>query len=565
MEIVQENKPVIFVIDSEVNQSFLRKPISKIKVNSSHGDKVAAVIRSQTQSKIISLSAENFLGKITRDNYINALEKVKKYSKENPSKRIIVNISLGFSEKDFQKEIISKLNKENISIIAAAGNNNSEKRLYPAGFKNVISVAALAKNKKMSASNYGEYIDLSASGIIKLNKILYLPTVNLIKTTKITGTSFAAPKVTGLLAKMMTYNPDLSLEKGLQILKETSSKINDPLYSSNKLGAGKVNQFRSLSKASNLYLFGQIMVSVSALLFFSFFFIYLWERFSFGAVLIFSLTLLILLIFQPIFLVLYRRIGVKNITIIFIILIIFNYLFKKLVSYYLSQAKNIKIILFLSYFLRTNLKNKAINKIVSLINNQKSDEEKIIKTKLNKTLSLMRAKFYFKILLRIKQPPVSVLIQKNKKYNFSGMFIAAELDSVKRTKKAQSIIIGELIFNILDFDYKSSKIAADIALNYSNPIILSPIKKLLNKKDNFINNEQKLYFILEIIESFGKEAEDFSYILKNIILNSENEWFRYYALKAYLVIAEDDKGYREFLNYIKPREKEPVLLLFDNS
>jgi len=123
VEIAKEDNPVIFVIDSEIDQSFLEKPIARLKADSSHGNKVVATIRSQTQIDIIPLSAENFLGAIDEDNYISALEKIKKYSNDNPNKKILINISLGFSDKDFQEKAISELNKENIIIVAAAGNN----------------------------------------------------------------------------------------------------------------------------------------------------------------------------------------------------------------------------------------------------------------------------------------------------------------------------------------------------------------------------------------------------------------------------------------------------------
>ncbi|MGM0437878.1 MAG: S8 family peptidase [Bacillota bacterium] len=565
VEIAEEDNPVIFVIDSKVDQSFLEKPIARLEVDSSHGNKVVATIRTQTQSEIIPLSAENFLGKIDKDNYIAALEKIKEYSEDNPNKRILLNISLGFSEKDFQEKIITELAKKNIIIIAAAGNNNDEEKLYPAGFTDVLAVAALEKNKKMPGSNFGEYVDISASGIIRLNETLYLPSTNLIQTTKITGTSFAAPQVTGLLAKMMSYNKNLEIEEAVQLLKNSAAKIDDQLYRENKLGAGKISKLNALSRASKVYFFGQILVFLSALTFFTLLFIFLWRKISFGAILVFALGLILLLIIQPVLVVLYRIIGVQNIIIISAGLAIFYYIFKKVVSYYLEKTEKISSILFLSYLLRNELRLKAVKRIVFLINNKNDYSEENIINKLNKTFSPVRAKFYIKILLRIKNPPISILIRNANYYNFKGNFIAEEMGSVKRTKKENSKIIGELLYYLFADDYKKAKMAADIARNYSNSLILVPLKNILNKREKIVNNEKILHFSLEIVESFGPEAADFSAILKSLIVNSESHWLRYYALKAYLAVASNDKDYEEFIAHIKEVEEEPVILALDNK
>lgn len=562
VEIAKEDNPVIFVIDSEIDQSFLEKPIARLKADSSHGNKVVATIRSQTQIDIIPLSAENFLGAIDEDNYISALEKIKKYSNDNPNKKILINISLGFSDKDFQEKAISELNKENIIIVAAAGNNNSEQKLYPAGFENVLAVAALEKNRKMPGSNYGHYIDISASGIIRLNETLYLPSINLIQTTKITGTSFAAPQVTGLLGQMLAYDKNLSPKNALQIIRDTASNINDPLYNKSKLGAGKISKYKALSKASKIYFWGQALVFMSALTFFTFLFLYLWEKVSFGAILVFGLGLMTLLILQPVIFALFRYLGTRKIILIFTIITILYYLFKKTVSYFIKKIKNIKAILFLSYFLNQDMKLKALKKIVYLINKNDNLKEDVI-NKLNNTLSPVRAKYYLRILLRINNPPIFIIIDKGNYYNLKGNFIAEEMNSVKRNSKEKSIITGELVYYLFSDNYQKARMAADIARNYTNPLILYPLKNILKKRNVLINKEKILHFILEIVESFGTKAADFSGILKIMIVNSESQWLRYYSLKAYLAVGREDDDYDQFIAYIKEREEEPVILAFE--
>ena len=87
--------------------------------------------------------------------------------------------------------------------MAAAGNNNSEQISYPARFENVIAAAALEKEEKMPGSNYGQEIDFAASGIIEITQRHHLPAFNFSRRYKLTGTSFAAPQISALIADLL--------------------------------------------------------------------------------------------------------------------------------------------------------------------------------------------------------------------------------------------------------------------------------------------------------------------------------------------------------------------------
>ena len=118
-------------------------------------------------------------------------------------------------------EAIKRLQKANFDrhgkhliVVAAAGNNKSDEPFYPAALPFVIGVGSVDKNGKRSEfSNHGEWVDTEALGE-DVESSFVGP--NLIEPggggqrdegAIWSGTSFAAPRITGHLAAAMTVNP----------------------------------------------------------------------------------------------------------------------------------------------------------------------------------------------------------------------------------------------------------------------------------------------------------------------------------------------------------------------
>jgi len=120
----------------------------------------------------------------------------------------ICNMSWGTDV--YNKELEKVIRESDMLFIAAAGNtgtNNNDKPVYPASFEldNLISVTFVDDNGKLTPwSNYG------------MNKVdIAVPGIDVVSTTvgssaKMSGTSMAAPQITGIAAMLYAYNDGLN-------------------------------------------------------------------------------------------------------------------------------------------------------------------------------------------------------------------------------------------------------------------------------------------------------------------------------------------------------------------
>ena len=78
----------------------------------------------------------------------------------------VINMSLGnYAQADFLHDAIKYAYEHDVVMIAASGNDNTDRPGYPAAYPEVFAVAATDSNKeKASFSNYGDYIDVAAPG-----------------------------------------------------------------------------------------------------------------------------------------------------------------------------------------------------------------------------------------------------------------------------------------------------------------------------------------------------------------------------------------------------------------
>ncbi len=168
------------------------------------------------------------------------------YAADHGSK--IINCSWGgtLMPGQYGQDVIdyAVINKD-IVVVASAGNNGNTDVFYPASYNYVVSVAAVDSNDlKPSISCYGYYIDVASPG-----KSVYLTYKNNAYGNG-TGTSVAAPEVSGGAALIRSHFPNLSALQVLQLLKSSADKI-DTLAGNaayvDALGAGRINLYKALT------------------------------------------------------------------------------------------------------------------------------------------------------------------------------------------------------------------------------------------------------------------------------------------------------------------------------
>lgn len=174
--------------------------------------------------KIMSLKA---LGGYYGAGSVEAVVEAIHYAEANGA--AICNLSFGTSLYDERLETAIK--NSSMLFIVAAGNGDSSGRgyntdelpIYPASFTsdNIISVANLLFDGNLSSSsNYGAVsVDIAAPGSYILS------TVPGNQYGFMTGTSMAAPMVTGVAAMLYSYRPDISLQDVKQIILNSARKM----------------------------------------------------------------------------------------------------------------------------------------------------------------------------------------------------------------------------------------------------------------------------------------------------------------------------------------------------
>jgi len=120
-------------------------------------------------------------------------------------------------------------------VVAAAGNASSPvSRFHPAGYPEVISVAATdVENKRAFFSNWGVRIDVAAPGVDILSPLSSevntstIPAEDIIneRYLRAQGTSMSSPHVAGQIALMLSLNPNLSAEQARYILHNSSKDL----------------------------------------------------------------------------------------------------------------------------------------------------------------------------------------------------------------------------------------------------------------------------------------------------------------------------------------------------
>jgi hypothetical protein len=167
----------------------------------------------------------------------------------------IINISQGTT--DALPQVYTRLaeaySNNNITVVSVG--NSTTNITYPAVYQGVIAVGSSTKDNTSSTwSNYGAQIEFLAPGgtdFTQTNpKNIFTTLSNGSYGYAISGTSLAAPLVSGAASLLLAYEPDLTNEDVKNILIYSCDKLQEMLGANftNKCGYGRIN----LEKAMEL-------------------------------------------------------------------------------------------------------------------------------------------------------------------------------------------------------------------------------------------------------------------------------------------------------------------------
>lgn len=156
----------------------------------------------------------------------------------------VINLSLGeYEDSDYLRQAVQYAAANDVLVVAAMGNDDTNHPSYPAVYPEVLAVTAVDKeNKRATFSNFGPHAGVAAPGVSIAS------TFPDHRYAAMSGTSMAAPHVAGLAGLIRAVNPKLTAVEVKAIIKRTATDVGpkgpDPYY-----GNGLINVTEAIREA----------------------------------------------------------------------------------------------------------------------------------------------------------------------------------------------------------------------------------------------------------------------------------------------------------------------------
>jgi subtilisin family serine protease len=206
-----------------------------------HGTMMAGLVHLVApQARIMPFKAFDATGVGTEWNVVHAI-----YDAIASGADVINMSSATLQKSKIMQAAVQAAVSRGIVVVGSAGNSDADIEMYPAAFSGAIGVSALDLNdQKASFSNYGRYVDVSATGT---DLISTFPGGHWASSS---GTSPAAATVSGVaaLVKQSRQGRDNSAQ---QKIENGVDPINPPAEYSHKLGKGRINAFAAVKRKAD--------------------------------------------------------------------------------------------------------------------------------------------------------------------------------------------------------------------------------------------------------------------------------------------------------------------------
>ena len=171
----------------------------------------------------------------------------------------IINMSLSMPQTSDVISAIEYAYYHDINIVCATGNNEPLSGIvFPASNQYTIAVGATNQSdQRCSFSKYGTGIDIVAPG-----ESIYSTTLSNSYLSD-SGTSYSAPQVSGVIALMLSVNPNLTPSEIRTILRNTAKKVSGYTYSdgwNQEVGYGRLNAYEAVKAAFKINVTGADMI-----------------------------------------------------------------------------------------------------------------------------------------------------------------------------------------------------------------------------------------------------------------------------------------------------------------
>ncbi len=197
----------------------------------------------------VQLMAVKFLDRSGQGTFLGMLQAMR-YAADNGARILNLSVSvdgeLSGEERRLLDETVGYVKSRGAVMVAASGNAGASMPAYPARHPDIMAVgASTAGDERWWLSNYGPGLDLLApgAGVYSTARSSSGPTYS-----TASGTSMAAPHVSGAAALLWAVNPALSPAEIMSILRWSADDLNFASYPGPdaSLGWGRLNLRRAV-------------------------------------------------------------------------------------------------------------------------------------------------------------------------------------------------------------------------------------------------------------------------------------------------------------------------------